>query len=104
MLEFFLIHLSSIVPKNSLKPLTQRHSSDHGRLASFVLSSSEYLTSAKVEVRTTIMRSPLICLLSSCSESSIFIAGLLTYTWLRQEHPVAMLTSVAAVVGLLFIR
>jgi len=68
----------SIVPKNSLKPLTQRHSSDHGQLASFALSSSEYLTSAG---------------------SSIFVAGLLTYTWLRQEHPVAILASVAAVCG-----
>ncbi len=50
------------------------------------------------------LRFLLIRLLSSYSGFLIFVAGLLTYTWLRQEHAVAIVGSLAALVSLLFIR
>jgi len=86
----------SIVPKPSVKLLAQRRFYDQGQipqdlpdlihcetiaeqLVAFALSSCLYLTSAGF---------------------LIFVAGLLTYTWARQTHVVAIVTSVAALCGL----
>jgi len=86
----------SIVPKASVKLLAQRRSYDQGQVERDLPGLTHCETIAEQLVAYALSS----CLYLTSAGFLVFVAGLLTYTWARQERVVAILTSVAAFCGL----
>ncbi|KAF8343789.1 uncharacterized protein EI90DRAFT_3027115 [Cantharellus anzutake] len=86
----------SIVPKDSVQLLAHRRSYDQGQVREDL---------APLRFRETIFERTIPFALNTCIHLTnagflIFVAGILTYAWIRQETPVAIVTTVSAGCGL----
>jgi len=83
----------SIAPIKPVELLAPRGSYDQGQI-------DQDLTSCETIAEQVVAFASSSCLHLTKAGFLIFVAGLLTYTWLRQEHAVAIVASVAAFCGL----
>jgi len=86
----------SIVPKRSVKLLAHRRSYDQGQIDEDLPHPTHCETISELMIVFALNS----CLWLTGAGFLIFIAGILTYTWARQERPVAIVTSIAAACGL----